>query len=127
MAFSPLPELQAATLVSPGSQPGSDKLVQPVKMKKKKGYKKAGKRKAGKRKGRRAAGKGRSCGTYKYWKREQVHGRTEQVTPFSWRSEQGFGRLISFVESVANASIGAISTPIRRHADTSAVSQMPRA
>jgi hypothetical protein len=66
IAFSPLSELQAASLMSPGSRPASDKLVQSVKMKKK-SYKKTGKRKAGKRKkGRRAAG---SCGTYKYWKK----------------------------------------------------------
>jgi hypothetical protein len=44
-----LSELQAASFISPGSQPASDKLVQSVKMKKK-SYKKAGKRKAGKRK-----------------------------------------------------------------------------
>jgi hypothetical protein len=71
IALSPVPELQAATLVGPGSQPGSDPLIQSVKMKKKSGYKKAGKRKMGKRKrGRRAASRGRGCGgTYMYRKK----------------------------------------------------------
>ena len=69
IAFSPLSELQAANPATPGSQPASDKLVQSAKMKKK-AYKKASKRKAGKRKrGRKAAGKGGSCGTYKYRKK----------------------------------------------------------
>src|SRR5437763_564152 len=35
VAFSPLPELQAATFVNPGSQPGSDNLTQSAKMKRK--------------------------------------------------------------------------------------------
>ena len=35
VAFSPLSDLQAATLVSPGSQPGTDNLAQSVKMKRK--------------------------------------------------------------------------------------------
>ena len=70
VAFSPLPELQAATFVNPGSQPGTDNLTQAVKMKKK-GYRKAGKRKMGKRKrGRRAASKGPGrCGTNMYYKK----------------------------------------------------------
>ena len=56
IAFSPLPELQAATFVSPGSQPGTDNLTQTVKMKKKKkSYKKAAKKK--KKKGKRMRGK----------------------------------------------------------------------
>jgi hypothetical protein len=56
IAFSPLPELQAATFVNPGSQPGTDNLTQTVKMKKKKkSYKKAGKKK--KKKGKRTRGK----------------------------------------------------------------------
>ena len=41
IAFSPLPELQAATLVNPGSQPAADTLVHTVKAKKK--YKKVAK------------------------------------------------------------------------------------
>ena len=53
IAFSPLPELQAATFVNPGSQPGTDSLIQPVK-KKKKSYRKAGKKKMGKRKYRKS-------------------------------------------------------------------------
>ena len=55
IAFSPLPELQAATFVNPGSQPGGDNLTQTVKMKKKKkSYKKAAKKK---KKGKRMRGK----------------------------------------------------------------------
>jgi hypothetical protein len=36
IAFSPLPELNAATFVNPGSQPGADNQTHVVKMKKKK-------------------------------------------------------------------------------------------
>jgi hypothetical protein len=62
-AFSPIPELQAATF-NPGSQVGSSSLVQTIA--KKKGYKKTAKR--GKHKARRA-GKGKSsCGTFMYRK-----------------------------------------------------------
>ena len=68
IAFSPLSELQAATFVHPGSQPGSDNLTQTVKMKKK-GYRKAGKRKRGKR-GKRARSKAGKCGTYKYFSKK---------------------------------------------------------
>jgi len=68
IAFSPLPELQAATFVNPGSQPGVDNLTQTVKMKKK-GYKKAGKKKRGKR-GKRARSKAGKCGTYKYFSKK---------------------------------------------------------
>jgi hypothetical protein len=67
IAFSPLSELQAATFV-PGSQPGTDNLIQTVKMKKK-GYKKAGKKKRGKR-GKRARSKAGKCGTYKYFSKK---------------------------------------------------------
>jgi hypothetical protein len=69
IAFSPLPELQAATLMGPGSQPGFDSLTTLAKAKKKKGYKKKGKKKKGKkRKGKRAKSKGPGkCGTYMYW------------------------------------------------------------
>jgi hypothetical protein len=67
IAFSPLTELQAATFVNPGSQPGSDNLTQTVKAKKK-GYRKTGKRKRGKR-GKRARSKGGKCGTYMYRKK----------------------------------------------------------
>ena len=69
IAFSPLPELQAATFVNPGSQPAVDNLTQSVKMKRK-GYKKAGKRKRGKRKGKRARSKAGKCGTYMYFSRK---------------------------------------------------------
>ena len=64
VAFSPLPELQAAPFMSAGSQPTTDNLLQSAKAKKK-GYKKRGKRKSGKKK---ASGAGGSCGTYKYRK-----------------------------------------------------------
>jgi hypothetical protein len=68
VAFSPLPELQAATFVNPGSQPGSDNLTQTVKTKK--GYRKAGKRKMGKRKrGKRASSRGGCRGAYMYRKK----------------------------------------------------------
>jgi hypothetical protein len=68
LAFSPLSGLQAATFVSPDSQPGTDKLAQTIKMKKKT-YKKVGKRKMGKRKGKRAASRSSHCGTYMYRKK----------------------------------------------------------
>ena len=71
IAFSPLPELQAATFVSPGSQPGTDNLIQVVKSKK--SAKKKGKRKGKKRrKGKRAKSKGPGkCGTYMYWSKKR--------------------------------------------------------
>jgi hypothetical protein len=68
IAFSPLPELQAAPFAGTGSQPTTDNLLQSAKAKKKakkKGSKKAGKRKRGKKK---ASGGSASCGTYKYHK-----------------------------------------------------------
>jgi hypothetical protein len=64
VAFSPLPELQAAPFMSAGSQPTTDNLLQSAKAKKK-GYKKRGKQKRGKKK---ASGTSGSCGTYKYRK-----------------------------------------------------------
>jgi hypothetical protein len=65
-AFSPIPELQAATF-NPGSQgAGSSSLVQTVKAKKK-AYKKSAKRAGGKKR-RKAGSKGKSCGTYMYRK-----------------------------------------------------------
>lgn len=67
IAFSPLPELQAATLVGPGSQPGTDNLIQTVKAKKK--AKKAGK-KRGKKRGKKARSKAGSCGTYMYYSKK---------------------------------------------------------
>jgi hypothetical protein len=66
LAFSPLPELQAATL-GPGSQPGTDNLTQTVKAKKK--AKKAGKKK-GKKKGKKARSKAGKCGTYMYYSKK---------------------------------------------------------
>jgi hypothetical protein len=75
IAFSPLPELQAATFVSPGSQPGTDNLTHAVQMKKKKkAGKKKGKKKKGKkrRKGKRAKSKGPGkCGAYMYWSKKR--------------------------------------------------------
>ena len=47
IAFSPLPDLQAAMLVNPGSQPGTENLAHVVKAKKSKGP--------------------GSCGTYMYF------------------------------------------------------------
>jgi hypothetical protein len=68
IAFSPLPELQAASLLSPGSQPAAQDLTQVVKAKKKKaGKKKAGKKKRGKR--AKSKGPGR-CGTYMYFSKK---------------------------------------------------------
>ena len=61
IAFSPLPELQAATFVNPASQPGGDNLTQTVKMKKKKkSYKKAAKKKKKKGKRKRAVSKSKA-------------------------------------------------------------------
>jgi hypothetical protein len=67
VAFSPLPELQAATLVGPGSQPGTDNLIQTAKMKKK--GKKAGK-KGKKKRGKKAGSKAGRCGTYMYFSKK---------------------------------------------------------
>jgi hypothetical protein len=66
VAFSPLPELQAASLVGPGSQPGTDNLIQTVKAKKK--AKKAGKKKG--KKGKKARSKAGKCGTYMYFSKK---------------------------------------------------------
>jgi hypothetical protein len=68
IAFSPLPELQAATLLSPSSQPGADNLTQTVKMKKK--AKKAKKAKRKKRRGKRARSKAGMCGAYMYYSKK---------------------------------------------------------
>jgi len=57
IAFSPLPQLQAATL-GPNSQPGSENSIEFVQAKKK--------AKKGKKKKAKKAGK--SCGTYMYRK-----------------------------------------------------------
>jgi hypothetical protein len=65
LAFSPLPELQAATFMSPGSQPGTDNLTQTVKAKKK-----AKKARKGKKKGKRARSKAGKCGTYMYFSKK---------------------------------------------------------
>ena len=69
IAFSPLTELQAATFVNPGSQPGADNLAQSAKMKRKaKTYKMKRARKY--RKGKRARSRAGSCGgVYMYRKK----------------------------------------------------------
>jgi hypothetical protein len=67
IAFSPLTDLQAATFVNPGSQPGTDSLTEVVKAKK--GAKKA--KKKGKKKGKKAKSKGPGkCGTYMYYSKK---------------------------------------------------------
>ena len=68
IAFSPLPELQAATFVNPGSQPGTDNLTQTAKMKKKKAKKKG--KKKGKKRGKKARSKAGKCGTYMYYSKK---------------------------------------------------------
>jgi hypothetical protein len=69
IAFSPLPELQAATFVNPGSQPAVEDATHLVKMKKK--AKKAKKKKKGKkRKGKKAKSKAGKCGTYMYFSKK---------------------------------------------------------
>lgn len=65
LAFSPLPQLQAATFMSPGSQPGTDNLTQTVKAKKK-----AKKAKKGKKKSKKAKSKAGKCGTYMYFSKK---------------------------------------------------------
>ncbi len=72
IAFSPLPELQAATL-GPSSQPGAGNLTQVVKMKKKakkKAMMKKAKRGKKKRKGKRSRSKAGKCGTYMYYSKK---------------------------------------------------------
>jgi hypothetical protein len=69
VAFSPLPELQAATFVNPGSQPGTDNLAQSVKMKRKAKTAKM-KRHRKHRKAKRAGSRGSGCkGPYMYRKK----------------------------------------------------------
>ena len=58
IAFSPLPDLQAAMFVNPGSQPGTENLAHVVKAKKK------GKKKKGKYAKSKGPG---TCGTYMYY------------------------------------------------------------
>jgi len=65
IALSPLPELQAATFVSPGSQPGTENLTQTIA--KKKGKKKKGKKKKGKKAKSKGPGK---CGTFMYYSKK---------------------------------------------------------
>ena len=74
VAFSPLPELNAATFVNPGSQPEVDNQIHVVAKKKKKKAKKAKKAKKGKKRGKKKGKKARSkaghCGTYMYWSKK---------------------------------------------------------
>lgn len=69
IAFSPLPELQAATLLGPSSQPGTDNITDTVKAKKK-AKKKAKAKKGKKKKGKRARSKAGKCGTYMYYSKK---------------------------------------------------------
>lgn len=69
VAFSPLPELQAATFVNPGSQPGTDNLAQSVKTKRK-AKTHTTKRHRKYRKAKRAGSRGSGCrGAYMYRKK----------------------------------------------------------
>jgi len=65
IAFSPLPDLQAATFVNPGSQPGVDNLTHAVKAKSK--SKRKGKKKRKRAKSKKGPGK---CGAYMYWSKK---------------------------------------------------------
>ena len=68
IAFSPLTDLQAATFVNPGSQPGTDSLTEVVKAKKgAKKAKKKGKKKGKKAKSKKGPGK---CGAYMYYSKK---------------------------------------------------------
>jgi len=75
IAFSPLPELNAATFVTPGSQLQTEDLTQPIakkKGKKKKAKKKGKKKKGKKKKGKKAKSKGPGrCGTFMYWSKKR--------------------------------------------------------
>jgi hypothetical protein len=64
IAFSPLSELQAASLLGPSSQPGTENSVELVKAKKKKAKKKK------KKKGKKARSKAGKCGTYMYYSKK---------------------------------------------------------
>jgi hypothetical protein len=68
IAFSPLPQLQAASLMGPGSQPQAEKVTELVKAKKK-AKKKKGK-KGKKKRGKRAKSKAGKCGTYMYFSKK---------------------------------------------------------
>jgi hypothetical protein len=67
IAFSPLPDLQAATLMGPSSQPMTDNVVEQAKAKKKK---KKAKKKKKKKKGKKARSKAGKCGTYMYYSKK---------------------------------------------------------
>jgi hypothetical protein len=75
IALSPLPELQAATFVNPGTKIDSNSLIEhaQAKMTKKKAKKaKKGKKKAKrKRRGKKAKSRPGRCGAYMYWSRKQ--------------------------------------------------------
>lgn len=70
IAFSPLPELQAATLIGPGSQPGTDNITDTVKAKKKAKKKAKAKKGKKKKKGKKARSKAGKCGTYMYYSKK---------------------------------------------------------
>jgi len=68
IAFAPVQELQASSLLSPGSQPAADNVTYTVKAKK--AAKKKAPAKAKAKKGKRAKSKGPGrCGTGMYWKK----------------------------------------------------------
>ena len=72
VAFSPIPQSQAASPFGPGSEPTTESLTYTVKAKAKKAKKgKAKKGKAKGKKGKRAKGKAGSCGTGKYYSRSK--------------------------------------------------------
>lgn len=73
VAFSPVQELQASSLVGPGSQPGTENMTYTVKAKAKAKAKGKAKKAKAKKKGKKAkskTGPGR-CGTGKYWDKKK--------------------------------------------------------
>jgi hypothetical protein len=74
VAFSPIPQTQAASPFGPGSEPTTESLTYTVKAKAKakKGKAKKGKAKKGKAKGKKAKSKrAGSCGTGMYYSRKK--------------------------------------------------------
>jgi uncharacterized low-complexity protein len=72
IALSPVQELQAASLLSPGSQPAADNVTYTVQAKK--AAKKSAKKGKAKAKGKKAKSKSKKkgpgrCGTGMYWKK----------------------------------------------------------
>ena len=69
VAFSPLADLQAATFMNPGSQPGTDNLAQTAKMKRKGKAKTYRMKRHRKGKAKRASSRGGCKGQYMYRKK----------------------------------------------------------